>query len=82
MAHLYNDARVALVALSFLAGLTGAGPALASTDVAEYMIPSDPGIELYVREKHPAGVQATASDRILLFVHGATYRPRRRSTCP
>ena len=35
--------------------------------------PSDPGIQLYVREKHLAGSQTFAGDRILLFVHGATY---------
>ena len=37
------------------------------------MLPSDPGIELYVREKHPADAKTFAGDRILLFVHGATY---------
>ena len=55
-----------------MAGLADGRPARAA-DVAEYMVPSDPGIELYVREKHAAGVQSFASDRILLFVHGATY---------
>src|SRR3954471_8621121 len=38
------------------------------------LIPSgDPGIELYVRNKHPAGMRAFSADRILLYVHGATY---------
>jgi pimeloyl-ACP methyl ester carboxylesterase len=48
-----------------------AGPKLESKDV---MIPSgDPGIELFVRNKHPADMKKFPSDRILLFVHGATY---------
>src|SRR4030088_2495418 len=48
-----------------------ASPKLESSDV---MIPSgDPGIELFVRNKHPAGTESFPSDRILLYVHGATY---------
>jgi len=40
----------------------------------EFMIPAaDPGIELYVRNKHPQGVNAFSGDKIVLFVHGATY---------
>ena len=40
----------------------------------EFMIPAvDPGIELYVRNKHPVNVSAYPGDRVLLFVHGATY---------
>jgi pimeloyl-ACP methyl ester carboxylesterase len=43
---------------------------LITTDV---MIPSgEPGIELFVRNKHPSGAE-TSPDKILLFVHGATY---------
>jgi pimeloyl-ACP methyl ester carboxylesterase len=38
------------------------------------MIPSgDAGIELYVRNKRPAGMTNFPADRILLYVHGATY---------
>jgi hypothetical protein len=41
--------------------------------MSEIMIPSgDDGIQLYVRNKHPAG-RETSPDKILLFVHGATY---------
>src|SRR6201994_2840326 len=67
------------LALSCLAASTflispavqAASPKLETTDV---MIPSgDPGIELFVRNKHPAGMKKFSSDRILLFVHGATY---------
>jgi pimeloyl-ACP methyl ester carboxylesterase len=46
------------------------GPKLESTDT---MIPSgDAGIQLFVRNKHLAGKES-APDKILLFVHGATY---------
>lgn len=40
----------------------------------EFMIPSgDAGIELYVRNKHPQGVNAFSNEKILLYVHGSTY---------
>jgi len=42
--------------------------------VEEFMVPSgDPGIELYVRNKHPKGMDHFAPERIVLYVHGATY---------
>jgi hypothetical protein len=42
--------------------------------VEEFTVSSvDAGIELYVRNKHPTDVRAYGGDRILLFVHGATY---------
>jgi pimeloyl-ACP methyl ester carboxylesterase len=34
---------------------------------------SDPGIELYVRNKHAAEMASFSPDRTLLFIHGATY---------
>jgi pimeloyl-ACP methyl ester carboxylesterase len=38
------------------------------------MIPArDPGITLHVRNKHLDGLSQFAADRIVLFVHGATY---------
>ena len=43
-------------------------------ETESYLIPSaDPGIALYIRNKHPAGVTSFAPDKILLYVHGATY---------
>lgn len=40
----------------------------------EFMVPAlDPGIDLYVRNKHPQGVSRYPADKILLYVHGATY---------
>lgn len=42
--------------------------------MSEAMIPSsDPGVELYVRNKHAADVTSFPADRTLLFIHGATY---------
>ncbi len=56
------------------AGLVWGGSAMAAgAEMAEFTVPSDPGVQLYVREKHPSGVQNFGTDRILLFVHGATY---------
>src|SRR6201995_1045526 len=38
------------------------------------LIPAgDPWIELYMRNKRPAGMTNFSADRILLYVHGATY---------
>jgi pimeloyl-ACP methyl ester carboxylesterase len=58
--------------------MTGCGSmtAASGTQLAmeEFRVPArDPGIELYVRNKHPAGVDRFAGDKIVLFVHGATY---------
>jgi pimeloyl-ACP methyl ester carboxylesterase len=40
----------------------------------EFMLPTaDVGISLYVRNKHPASLKSVGSDKILLYVHGATY---------
>src|SRR6202022_4036274 len=52
------------------AGAQAKEPKLETTDT---MIPSgDAGVQLFVRNKHPSGKE-TAPDKILLFVHGATY---------
>ena len=38
------------------------------------MIPSsDPGIKLYVRNKHAESMTSFSPDKTLLFIHGATY---------
>jgi pimeloyl-ACP methyl ester carboxylesterase len=40
----------------------------------EFMVAAtDPGIELYVRNKHPERMTGVKGDKVLLFVHGATY---------
>src|SRR5487761_2023874 len=52
------------------AAVQARGPKLETSDT---MIPSgDAGVQLFVRNKHPSGRQASP-DKILLFVHGATY---------
>ena len=39
----------------------------------EFMVPAvDPGISLYVRNKHPQEVTQFPGEKILLYVHGAT----------
>ena len=39
------------------------------------ILASDPGIQLYVRNKHPEGTATFAPERILLFVHGQCVAP-------
>ena len=40
----------------------------------EFMVPAvDPGISLYVLNKHPQGMNDFSGEKILLYVHGATY---------
>ena len=41
--------------------------------LGEMMVPSEAGIEIYVRNKRPAEMNAFQPERTLLFVHGATY---------
>src|SRR5579864_1574602 len=54
----------------FGAAVQAKGPRLETTDT---MIPSgDAGIQLFVRNKHLAGKE-TSPEKILLYVHGATY---------
>ena len=43
-------------------------------ETESYTIPAaDPGIQLYIRNKHPADANNFSAEKILLFVHGATY---------
>ena len=40
----------------------------------DFMVPAhDPGIEIFVRNKRPAGMRAFRPERTVLIVHGATY---------
>jgi pimeloyl-ACP methyl ester carboxylesterase len=49
-------------------------PKLPELVTESYTIPSgDAGIELYVRNKRPAGMANFPAEKILLYVHGATY---------
>lgn len=46
----------------------------AQIETKNFTIPSgDPGIELFMRNKHQTGITSFGPDRTLLFVHGATY---------
>jgi pimeloyl-ACP methyl ester carboxylesterase len=52
----------------------GAMAAERAVVMEEFAVPAaDSRILLYVRNKHPRGVTRFAPERILLFVHGATY---------
>jgi hypothetical protein len=63
--------------LIFVALGAGLVPALAESPrlvTDEFMVKSpDPGIDIYVRNKHPAGMTTFRSERTVLFVHGSTY---------
>ncbi|SFU41949.1 Lysophospholipase, alpha-beta hydrolase superfamily [Methylobacterium sp. 174MFSha1.1] len=49
-----------------------AAPSRLETD--EFRLPGpEDGVTVYVRNKRPAGTERFAGDRILLYVHGATY---------
>jgi len=58
-------------------GATIATGAFAQTPriiIEEMMVPaSDPGIEIYVRNKRPADMTSFRPERTVLFVHGSTY---------
>src|SRR5262249_57982376 len=65
------------VALGIVAAATiFAATAIAQTRLVteEMMVKSpDPGIEVYVRNKHPADMTTFRPERTVLYVHGATY---------
>src|SRR5215472_7806137 len=68
-ARFWGSLTAVLVAVFGMASASRAG-----TEMQEFMVPaSDPGIELYARNKHPSGAETFSSDRILIYVHGATY---------
>ena len=54
----------------------GVSASAATPDIVmeEFMVPAvDPGIKLYVRNKHARDMKTVAADKIVLYVHGATY---------
>jgi pimeloyl-ACP methyl ester carboxylesterase len=59
-------------AIVLLAGPAGA-QSVKIVSESYHVTASDPGIQLYVRNKRPEGMSTFTPDRILLFVHGATY---------
>lgn len=64
---------------AFLAGLALSGCAThgttgAAIEMEEFQVPAlDPGIQLYVRNKRPAGMKNFSAAKTVVFVHGATY---------
>ncbi|HYA72286.1 MAG TPA: alpha/beta fold hydrolase [Roseiarcus sp.] len=60
--------------LSSIAFSTMASAAPPQLETKSFTIPSvDPGIELYMRNKHPVGMTTFSPDKTVLFIHGATY---------
>ncbi len=52
---------------------TGGGGVSSDLVMTEFMVQSDPGIQVYVRNKRPAGMTSFSPARTVVFVHGATY---------
>jgi pimeloyl-ACP methyl ester carboxylesterase len=67
--------RVACLAMVMCSALSGAAlaesPRLTMTEAM--IASSDPGIKLYVRNKHAESMTSFSPDKTLLFIHGATY---------
>ena len=60
----------AIITAAFVAPASAQSPRIV---MEEMMVPAEPGIELYVRNKRPADMTAFRPERTLLYVHGATY---------
>jgi pimeloyl-ACP methyl ester carboxylesterase len=58
------------LAAAFTAAALAQEPRLVSEDM---MVSSDPGIEVFVRNKRPADMTTFRPERTVLFVHGSTY---------
>jgi pimeloyl-ACP methyl ester carboxylesterase len=68
--------RYACALLSFVVIGAGRADALDAPRLTteEFMVPTQQvGIQLYVRNKHPDGMNVFSPERTVLFVHGATY---------
>jgi hypothetical protein len=64
---------ITLAAASMTALSTAALAQAPKLIMEEIMVPSEPGIEIYVRNKRPADMTAFRPERMVIFVHGATY---------
>lgn len=67
---------LASVLISVLLLAHGAGHAASKAKIASetfFLDASDPGIKLHVRNKHPANKKSFPADKVVLFVHGASY---------
>src|SRR6476620_9758874 len=69
--------RLQIIAIGAFVATIFAGTAIAQTPrlITEEMMvkSSDPGIEIYVRNKRPAYMTSFRPERTVLYVHGATY---------
>jgi hypothetical protein len=69
--------RLSIAIAGFVLAMLLSIPALAQTRalVTEEMMvkTSDPGIEIYVRNKRPADMTSFRPEQTVLYVHGATY---------
>jgi pimeloyl-ACP methyl ester carboxylesterase len=66
--------KLLLLGATLLAGCAGSGGTESGGIVMEEaMVPSDPGISVYVRNKRPASMSSFSAEKTVLFVHGATY---------
>lgn len=65
---------VACLAASMMSGCGTPGQPTTALRMEEHRVPAlDAGIELYVRNKRPAGMSTFTPARTVVFVHGATY---------
>jgi pimeloyl-ACP methyl ester carboxylesterase len=74
-----------LLALVFVSGFLGACSSMApqaahrhvdiaaSLTMQEFRVTSEPGIQIYVRNKRPAGVAQFSAEKTVVYIHGATY---------
>lgn len=60
-------------ALALLSGCASTGITQADLAMEEFRVTSDPGIQIYVRNKYPRGQREFSADKTLIYVHGATY---------
>jgi len=56
-----------------LMGCASLGGGGSSIVMEEFRVPSDAGIEVYVRNKRPAGMTQFSAAKTVIYVHGATY---------
>ena len=65
----------AVLGVVSLAAGCAATPGLSTADVVmeEFRVTSDPGIQVYVRNKRQAGMTQFSAAKTVIFVHGATY---------
>ena len=60
----------------------GSGECMTDLITEEMSVPSEPGIDIYVRNKRPADLTSFSPQSTLLFVHGSTYPAHARFDLP